>query len=129
MLFKWCHLYANNNHDKFYFWGLHPVVLVTKTLLWWPSIATKFLFPLFHSCHYMFQPMRAEYDSIHLKMAHTGRNINRNKVFIPLFHSRHYYGPCGPSSGEYYRIRPAWAETCSGVSKIETLFRFTATII
>jgi hypothetical protein len=32
---------------------------VYKTLLWLPSIATKFLFPLFHSRHYMFWPVRA----------------------------------------------------------------------
>jgi hypothetical protein len=33
---------------SFYFLGLHPVAFVTKTLLWWPSIVTKFfyLFPL-----------------------------------------------------------------------------------
>jgi hypothetical protein len=29
---------------RFKFWGLHPIVFVTKTLLWWPSIASKFLF-------------------------------------------------------------------------------------
>jgi hypothetical protein len=40
------------NTYKFYFGGLHPVAFVTKTLLWWPTIATKLLFPLFHSRQY-----------------------------------------------------------------------------
>jgi hypothetical protein len=30
-----------------------------QILLWWPSLATKLLFPLFHSRHYMFLPVPA----------------------------------------------------------------------
>jgi hypothetical protein len=29
---------------RFYFWDLHPDAFVTKTLLWWSSIATKFFY-------------------------------------------------------------------------------------
>jgi hypothetical protein len=36
------HNVNSNIENAFYFWGLHPVAFVTKTLLWWPSIATKF---------------------------------------------------------------------------------------
>jgi hypothetical protein len=41
-----------------HFGGLHPVAFVTETLLWWPSIATKFLFSLFRSRHNIFRPLK-----------------------------------------------------------------------
>jgi hypothetical protein len=65
----------------FYFWGLHPVALITRTLLQWQSIATKFFLLLSHSIHSLHVSARAGQlqvniisgnDNIHLKMARTG---------------------------------------------------------
>jgi hypothetical protein len=45
------HTWTNFNTSLFYFWDMHPVAFVIKTLLWWPSIATKFFIYFLYFTH------------------------------------------------------------------------------